>query len=162
MNIYFNKLNSQKYAKILANVNKNWYKWVYQPLTIPVQMNFMTPKIREAQELAQSYIDGKTGFAKEFQALLPNQKYLFFNYLLENSKTITLDSIRNMDKDLSLSNMMNPENKYRWFTLCVQFKYYDFLDNIKSFLSSVGRNKMVVPIYQAFNTVDRDLGIAIF
>ena len=62
---------------------------------------------------------------------------------------VTLDIMKQVDKDLDVTNTLDPECKNVWYPLGIKLGYAPITEAAHTFISSMGRMKYLMPIYQA-------------
>lgn len=143
---------------LIETISGEWSDWVYKSGLPPVMLDFSTELITQANNLAQAYID-KQGdpvpTADLFKDFLIGQKFIFLQYLIDAKDAISTQVIARLQADQDFDAMLNDELLYRWFTLCQQRNYQDNIAQVQKFLGSVGRQKMITPIYKALNANDQ-------
>lgn len=73
-----------------------------------------------------------------------------WQYLIRQfGKKATLEQVKSFDKIYKFSNRSNAEICCDWFTLSVKIGYTQNRPQIEKFLTSVGRRKFLMPIYEA-------------
>jgi leukotriene-A4 hydrolase len=136
-------------AEILSKMD--WDAWVHGPGLAPVQQDFTTPKLNASQALADQYITlNGTGSPENFtdyKDFYSSLKVIFLNKLHSRIENMTTDIIMQVDKDLNVTNTLDPECKYVWFPLGILLGYMPAQDAAHVFISSMGRLKYLMPIY---------------
>ncbi|EAR84706.2 peptidase M1 family aminopeptidase (macronuclear) [Tetrahymena thermophila SB210] len=143
--------NPRKASKILTQIN--WDAWINGVGLPPVILNFTTPIVPETQQLAKDYIS-LNGTASPsnydfFNQITLNAKTIFLQYLFDNLSSVNTAIIQRIDQDYQLSNSTNMELQWRWYRVTIKVGYNANIEQIHSFLGSIGRLKMISPVYQA-------------
>jgi leukotriene-A4 hydrolase len=73
------------------------------------------------------------------------QRQYFLRILKE---PLTYEQLETLDKVLGLSTSRNAEVNFEWFLLCIRNGHEAVKPQLEAFLSTVGRRKFVLPIYQ--------------
>ncbi|CAD8186935.1 unnamed protein product [Paramecium octaurelia] len=154
---------STKRYKIL----ENWNKWVYSPGLPPVILDFSTPKLAEAYDYTNAYITADGQQPTKWQSyftFLHSQKQVFLEDLFKQAQNnlLKINVINQMDKDLKLTEEKDFELKFRWFRAILTAGDKTRFIQISDFLGSVGRGKMVYPVYRALNQLDHDFAVQTF
>ncbi|KAL4466746.1 hypothetical protein ABPG74_010343 [Tetrahymena malaccensis] len=143
--------NPRKASKILSKID--WNAWINGVGLPPVILNFTTPIVPETQQLAKDYIS-LNGTASPsnvdfFNQISLNAKTIFLQYLYDNLSSVNVAIIQRIDSDYQLSNSTNMELQWRWYRVTIKVGYNANIEQIHQFLGSIGRLKMISPVYQA-------------
>lgn len=137
--------------QVLAAVN--WEKWIFATALAPEPLDFMTPDIKIAQQLSSEYLalKGQSSPANftAYEKFNSNLKVIFLNTLQENFANVTVEVFNRIDADLNITAEKNPEVKSRWLPMGLRLKVKKTYDPAENFISSMGRNKYLTPIYTA-------------
>lgn len=79
----------------------------------------------------------------------PNLKVIFLDQLVTLSSSVTPKIMRKIDEDLKITGNRNPELGQRWYPLSIKINYQDAFPKAKNFTQSIGRQKYILPVYQA-------------
>lgn len=128
----------------------NWDTWVKVPGIPKDKLNFTTDKLVESQNLADQYVAGNGTVANftDYSTWDSNLRVVFLERLAENPNT-TLTILEGVDRDLNITDTVDPECKQRWFPLGIKKNYTNVLEPAHTFISTQGRMKYLTPIYQA-------------
>jgi hypothetical protein len=66
-----------------------------------------------------------------------------------------LNIIDKIDTDLNITGTLDPEVKMVWYPLLIKLSMDKILPHAESFVSTMGRMKYLVPIYEALLYIDR-------
>ena len=99
-------------------------------------------------------------------------KFIFFPFLFEkyysrilfNGVDIITDFciILKVDKDYNLTTSLNPEIKTLWYEISIRKKYVQAWPYTNQFMLSEGGIEYLLPLYRAWNDVNRETAIQIF
>lgn len=130
----------------------NWDQWVNQPGMPPQTFDFTTASMNKSIVLADQYIQllGKKTPSKAFSYLSfpSNVRVVFVERLYEQRSRLSKNIIKRIDDDLNITNSSNPEVCSRWFKLGIRLSYRPAMKKAQQFVSSQGRLKYIIPIYQ--------------
>lgn len=158
-------LGAQNGKNVLDKVD--WNAWVNQTGMPPQPIKFTSPKIQEATEMADAYIalggkgspDNWADF-KEYFSLL---KVVMVQQLLNRVDEVTTPIIQRLDADFNLTYTIDPEIKQLWFQITLFKNYAISYPNIEEFMSVQGRQKYLMPIYQAMiESGKRDMAMNLY
>lgn len=104
--------------------------------------------------MANEYVNLRgTGSPDNFQKYIDeedaNLRVIFNNQLLVQADDITYNCMSLMDKQLGITNDANPEIGQRWFPLAIQKNYKPAFEAAHHFVSTIGRQKYILPVYTA-------------
>lgn len=120
----------------------DWEKWVRAPGLAPVQLDFMTKDITEAQTMASEYVKlkgkGSPSNYKKYTEYYSSLKVVFLEKLVtELDKNKDAKAIMTqIDKDLKITSSMDPECMQRWYPLGINVKYDPVVAPAHTFISS--------------------------
>ncbi|CAF4118361.1 unnamed protein product, partial [Rotaria sp. Silwood2] len=127
----------------------DWQSWLYTPGMPPITHDFSTQLEEQCRELAAQ----ESCITKEQMNMLSAKQIAYLlNLLLNQQSKITYDYIKQLDANCDMSKYSNCEICFRWYQLCIRFKYEKPLDNIFKFLEIIGRMKFVKPLYTEFKS----------
>lgn len=142
---YLNKelLDNNPEWKRKANVNE----WVYGEGMPKDAVKPVSTELSKVDALLTNYFFGKTK-AEVFDTSGFSTHH--WQYLIRQfGQKVTLEQVKSFDKIFKFSNRSNAEICCDWFTLSVKAGYTQNRPQIESFLTSVGRRKFLMPIYEA-------------
>ena len=84
-----------------------------------------------------------------YQNYYSSLQQIFLSRLLTRQSDVTVAIMTLIDKDLDITNTMDPECKHLWFPLGIMLGYAPTTEAAHTFISSMGRMKYLMPIYQA-------------
>lgn len=149
-------------AFVLANVTNgadivkqvDWDAWVKQPGANPPGngLNFTTDDAVFFAGLADYYIDNEQtppNIDRYLKETDPQLKTVFHNQLVTRQYEVTYDVLALIDKDVNATGEKNPEIGQRWFPLCIAIDYEPCFAAAESYVSRIGRQKYIIPVYQS-------------
>lgn len=152
------KINKGQFANCLM-------QWIYQP-GMPViqdevrgELVSIFPQIHsvllnESSELAQKLIPANTAtlrqnYFSKLKEISKNWKTQQWQDYLRNIRVTDVKICETLDSMFHFSNSTNSEIAFDWFLLSIKLGYHAALPQLEKFLSSVGRRKFVLPLYEA-------------
>lgn len=84
-----------------------------------------------------------------FASLSLDGKCVFLQYLYDHLSELNEEIIAKIDGEYSLTSSKNMEILWRWFRITIPVGYPVASDYIHTFVGSIGRMKMIQPIYAA-------------
>lgn len=142
------------YSNLLdpLNIPFNAHLWVYQP---GLPEGFEAPKCLAFDKVKEHIPAILRADSKAFNDTKEWNTNQWIYFVRELSVGITNDEMRTIDQAFGFSNSGNAEIKFAWFQVAIENGYYvEIKEEIKSFLTTVGRRKFLTPLYQAM--VDRE------
>lgn len=85
-----------------------------------------------------------------------------WNYFLRNFPKWNLKNLELANASLQIGSSTNSEILFDWFMLCIEHKYTSQYSQIEKFLSTVGRRKFILPIYEKLAEKEKTLAITWF
>lgn len=68
---------------------------------------------------------------------------------------LSQEQLADLDKAFSLTSSKNNEIAHSWLLMCVQNWYEPAFERLHQYLTSIGRNKLVKPLYKALSQTDK-------
>ncbi|CAI2361127.1 unnamed protein product [Moneuplotes crassus] len=132
--------------------------WIYAPGLPPVTLDFETEEYNQSIELAQNFLDGtvdKEAALKLYLSFSVNLKGLFISHLIDNIEEVDEDKASYIDNTLHISSEINGEIIYRWLQVAIRSGQLGSpFTSAEEFVSSIGRQKFVMPVYMAMKDID--------
>eukprot|EP00830_Metopus_es_P016340 TRINITY_DN5024_c0_g1_i1.p1 TRINITY_DN5024_c0_g1~~TRINITY_DN5024_c0_g1_i1.p1 ORF type:complete len:687 (+),score=105.74 TRINITY_DN5024_c0_g1_i1:62-2062(+) len=152
--------NLKNSTEVLKKIN--WNKWLFG-VGMPDDVNteYNNEFIQSALDLANYYINHKEGPANKaiYKTYIVDLRLIFMRQLIDREKDLTPLAMKAIDKDFNITyNEANPEVASTWFRLMVKKSCKEADPRAKEFLSNIGRQKLVVPIYASYVQVDKSYG----
>lgn len=121
-------------------------EWIYEP-GLPDSFTFIkSPYFDEVEKEADAFVKS----SELNESMNENWTIYEWIYFLDHlPATLSEEQLDKLDKLFNFSKTGNSEIKTRWFLLCIRNTYSKEEKSIEVFLSRVGRNKFIRPIYQA-------------
>ena len=144
------KKNLNDGENILKKID--WDAWINTPGKPLKTVDFNTNLIKEAQDLAEKFLNGKNDelndSKEKFNSWHTSQKLVFLKYLMKNSDRIDDKVYNNIRDRLALNKeTYNSEIKSIWYQIALKTKHNDVYPEMKEFLKNIGRLKFIRPIY---------------
>ena len=144
------KKNLNDGENILKKID--WDAWINTPGKPLKTVDFNTNLIKEAQDLAEKFLNGKNeelnDSKEKFNNWHTSQKLVFLKYLMKNSDRIDDTVYNNIRDRLALNKeTYNSEIKSIWYQIALKTKHNDVYPEMKEFLKNIGRLKFIRPIY---------------
>jgi leukotriene-A4 hydrolase len=165
---FFTKFVNKKFDKtsskeILDNID--WDAWIYQPGKPPVQVDLETQVYKTAIQVAQNFLTGQESEqdVSDWTSFDLSLRSIVLIELLSNYQQLSAERVQKIDQLLSVSSETNPQLKYTWLTLSVYTgaEASPFPES-ESFVGSIGRYAIIVPVYRAMISQDQTQARAIF
>jgi len=145
--IYLNKELINKYSGVVSIEEVN--EWIYQP-----GLPSFTPKPRSnAFTLVNEHINNWLTKGVSLNDL-PTAEWTLHEWLhfINNlPQDISLDKMTDLDKGYKLTVSQNAEIAHAWYLLSLRVGYDAILPELDKYLSSIGRRKLIVPLYKQLN-----------
>jgi leukotriene-A4 hydrolase len=123
--------------------------WVFGPGLPADAVLPVTAMFQPVDEARTGWLAGKLQL-KKLGADWVTQQWLYF---LDNMPaTLTLAQLADLDKAFGLTKSPNAEIAHSWFLLVIANGYQPSVPSLEVYLNSVGRSKLIVPLYQALMT----------
>lgn len=153
-----------KQKEILSKID--FAEWENTPGYTPIPLSVHSQDIDSAFALADAFItnQGKTTpqDSDAFPKFVKVIQYIFLETMTKLSSKASLEVISQLDSLYNLSNSTDGEILQRWFTFTTLMNYQPNLPKVEKFLASVGRMKMIVPLYTNIAKHDKSLAKQIF
>ncbi len=148
-------------TKILEKID--WNMWLFE-VGMPRNVNteFINPQIQSALNLANYYVDHQESPANksEYKSYILDLRIIFMKQLIGRLDTLTDKALRLIDSDFNVTQSeANPEVLVPWLRLMISKRCFEANGRAKLFLSGIGRQKYLVPIYTAYAQADKATGL---
>lgn len=154
VNLFSSKENSYNDLKI--------EEWIYET---GLPSNAIKPKALLFDEVEQE-IARQTNKGELNKELTKNWNTHQWIHFLRNTKAlITTDYIKKYDEIYQFTTSRNSEILAIWFEHCVEKNYTDVNNELKNFLTNVGRRKFIVPLYKLLvkgNQTQKEFAINVY
>lgn len=144
-----------KDEKLLKTID--WEKWIKSPGFPLVEPCFKSVLIEQANKLAEDFINNKVDINdtkkcedifNDFIKWHTNHKLAFLDYFIQNIEKLNDDVYINLKKVFKFNHFSyNMEIKNFWFQICLKSKHDDCINDIKNFVTKIGRMKYIKPIF---------------
>jgi len=142
--IYLKANLTDKYPGIVSDNEIN--EWIFEqglPVYVPKPTSTAFTAI---DELINQYMADEIALTN-----LPTTKWTLHEWLhFINNLPLTLSTEKmvNIDKKFNLTNSNNAEISHAWYLLSLRVGYDDIYPALSKYLISIGRRKLIVPLYQ--------------
>ncbi len=135
----------KKYPGVVSD--KKLKEWVYEqgmPADAPAPRS---PQFSQVATEAMLYMGGqRLTSAIKTDGWVTHQWLYFLDRLQPTSNEAML---KELDDRFHFSQSGNSEIAHRWFLLCIRSGYDTVADPLENYLISIGRRKLIVPLYEA-------------
>lgn len=135
--------NPQLAAKIPQSLIDEWIEKPGLPASAPKPQSDAFAKI-EAQ--AKSWLDGKTAASKLETKQWTTQEWLHFLKFLPQQ--LTEKQLKELDQAFGLTKIGNAEIAHVWLLISIRNKYAAADARLEEYLTSIGRQKLIKPLYE--------------
>ena len=127
--------------------------WIYEPgipdtLVVPVSDAF-----ERVDEQRKAWVAGEIALNEIDNAAWSTHEWLHFINMLPED--LTQDQFDELEKTFALNNNQNAEIAYAWYMKAISGGYEPAFENLKAFLTRVGRGKFIYKLYQGLIDHDR-------
>jgi leukotriene-A4 hydrolase len=143
-------------------ISFNTKEWLYGKGIPNNCVKVVSPRFEKVQQLAIDFGNGKNIF-KSKKNKLERSTYVtqeWQAFIRKLPKTITVEQLRELDKNLNFKGSGNAEIMTEWFVLAINSGYKDVRPDIEKFLNKVGRRKFLLPIYKTLSKDKENLDFA--
>ncbi|TQV73013.1 M1 family metallopeptidase [Aliikangiella marina] len=142
---YLHKNLIDKYPGVVSKAEIN--EWIFKP---KLPKNAPQPK-SNAFKLVQQHIDNWLA-SKSSLADIPTGKWTIHEwlYFVNNlPRDLSIERMAELDKAYNLTQSTNNEVAHAWLLLSIQREYDKVNNRLSDYLISIGRRKLIVPLYKA-------------
>ncbi|KLJ06581.1 leukotriene A-4 hydrolase [Blastomyces silverae] len=143
----------------------DWDKWFYGP-GLPPKPDFDTSLVDIVYDLAEKWRTAPesefTPTAADVKGLSANQLVVFLEQVLSFEKPLSAEQSKLMGDIYALGKSRNPEVLNLYFQVGLKAGDKGVVEPTAVLLASIGRMKMVRPLYRALEKFDRNIAIEIF
>jgi leukotriene A-4 hydrolase/aminopeptidase len=121
-------------------------EWIYKPglpASAPTPQSDAFAKV-EAQ--AKGWLEGKTSAAKLQTKQWSTQEWLHFLRFLP--QPLTAPQLKELDQAFGLTRIGNAEIAHQWLLISIRNKYEPADARLEEYLTSIGRQKLIKPLYE--------------
>jgi aminopeptidase N len=142
------------------NVVFNTEEWIYQEGIPDNHVEITSPRFGKIQQYALDIKDNGSSLPAELKRENHiTQEWLAFIRKFDGQ--LDPEKMRAIDEQLSLKSSGNSEIMAEWFVLGIQSGYLDIREDMRAFLTKVGRRKFLSPIYTALAKTEDNKGWAL-
>lgn len=134
-------------------------KWVYAPglpknLPVPVSQAFREVELQQEKWLNQKL----TASQINYRNWVTHQWLHFLNHLPKN---LSSQQLQELDNAFNFSHSTNSEIAHSWLLIVIQHHYKPAYPSLQEYLISIGRSRLIIPLYKALikNQKDREFAL---
>jgi len=146
---YLNKNLLDKY-----NIDFNVEEWIYQPGIPENQSKVVSDKFNNAEAVLNEFLTQNTVDKSKTNDWTPHE---WVHFIRNFPETITPKQMTMLDKAFDFSHATNSYIAMVWYEQSIKHNYHgnDVDEQIKQFLTTVGRRWYVSTLYKAYKTANR-------
>ena len=152
-------LQANLLAKYPGKVNmEQVYAWIYEPglpATAIIPPAGVFAEVEKARDL---WLAGKLRADKIDTASWSTQDWLFF--LNNMPDKLSAKQMRQLDAAFGLTEIGNNEIAHSWLRIAIRNNYKPAWPRLEQYLLSIGRNKLIKPLYQDLAKTDEGMAFA--
>ncbi|MEM7359658.1 MAG: M1 family metallopeptidase [Pseudomonadota bacterium] len=134
------------------NINRI-YQWIFQA-DLPANVAIPESGAFDLIDAARAgWLAGETPAADIDTAGWTVHQWLYFLNNLPDE--LSAEQLAELDAGFNLTESKNNEIAHSWLLICVRNWYEPALPRLHDYLTSIGRNKLVKPLYRELSTTDR-------
>ena len=133
-------------------------EWLYGPGIPASAVRAASPRLAALDKVRDEWLAGRVSAAK-----LPAKTWNaleWIKFLNDIDNKATAEQLRALDQAFQLARTRNNEVAFRFYRASVHAGYREVREPLRAFLMSVGRQKFVVPLYEALFKSAEDRGWA--
>ncbi|WP_251359781.1 M1 family metallopeptidase [Kangiella sp. TOML190] len=149
--VYLQKHLIDKYPGKVTQAELN--EWLHAPMLPEFMPNPQSDAFANVDKARQNWLDKNVELAD-----LPTDKWSIHEWLhfINNlPKDISLEQMAQLDKAYNLTASSNNEVAHAWLKLAIQRDYQVVNQRLEDYLISIGRRKLIVPLYKELMTSDK-------
>jgi aminopeptidase N len=133
-------------------------EWLFEP-GIPASAPLpSSPAFKVVETEAQTWLEGRKSVADLDASSWNVQEWLhFLNYLPHDLEQHRLSEL---DRQFQLTHSQNSEIVYQWLLMTIRAGYSPTVDRLEEFLVSVGRERLIKPLYEELVKSERGRALA--
>lgn len=142
---YLNKNLIHKYPGIVSDKEVN--EWIFKTQLPSFSPQPKSNVFKRVQKNIDSWVANRISLAE-----IPTKKWTIHEwlYFINNlPKDISLDRMIELDKAFNLTQSKNNEVAHAWLLLSIEREYKAIDKRLSEYLISIGRRKLIVPLYKA-------------
>ena len=121
-------------------------EWIFEPGVPEGAPHPQSDAFTQLDPVRQDWLDGTTA-AKEIDT--DNWTYHQWKYFLDGMpQALSQEQMEELDRVFSLTASTNNEIAFSWLRIAIRNNYQPADDRLEDFLTSIGRNKFLRPLYQ--------------
>lgn len=120
--------------------------WIYKPGLPAGAPQPKSDAFAKVEEQAKGWLDGKTPAVKLQTKEWSTQEWLHFLRFLPQQ--LNLNQMQELDRAFGLTKTGNAEIAHQWLLIAIRNKYEPADSRLEEYLSSIGRQKLIKPLYE--------------
>ncbi|GAA0212907.1 M1 family metallopeptidase [Kangiella japonica] len=126
--------------------------WIHEPMLPEMMPNPTSDAFTTIDSKTKAWLGGETQLSEMGSAEWTVHEWLhFINNLPEDLK---LEQMKQLDQAFSLTDSTNNEIAHAWLMLAVKTNYDVVMPRLETYLVSIGRRKLIVPLYRELMNTD--------
>jgi aminopeptidase N len=153
---YLNDNLLQKYPDIVSLEQAK--TWIYQPGLPAGTPQPHSDAFTQVQQHANNWLAGKTDLSSLPTGSWTVHEWLYFINNLPLS--ISTSQLAALDNQFTLTDSANSEIAHAWYLVALKTGYTAVMPKLKQYLISIGRRKLIIPLYKQLATTPQGLAFA--
>ncbi|PXF62667.1 M1 family metallopeptidase [Kangiella spongicola] len=126
--------------------------WIHEPMLPEMMPNPTSDAFTTIDSKTKAWLGGETQLSEMGSADWTVHEWLhFINNLPED---LNLEQMKQLDQAFSLTDSTNNEIAHAWLMLAVKTNYDVVMPRLETYLVSIGRRKLIVPLYRELMATD--------
>lgn len=121
-------------------------EWLHKPGLPAVAPQPQSDAFARVEAQAHEWLDGKLAAAKLVTKAWTTQEWLHFLKFLPAQ--LTAEQMQELDQSFHLTQIGNAEIAHQWLLLAIRHNYAAADARLKEYLTSIGRQKLIKPLYE--------------
>ncbi|WP_214000797.1 M1 family metallopeptidase [Arsukibacterium sp.] len=132
--------------------------WIYQPGLPASTPAPQSDAFNQVEQHASNWLAGNTELSSLPTASWTVHEWLYFINNLPLS--ISTEQMAALDNSFSLTTSSNSEIAHAWYLLALKTGYQQVMPQLEQYLVSIGRRKLIIPLYKQLATTPEGLTFA--
>ncbi|MBV36409.1 MAG: aminopeptidase [Rickettsiales bacterium] len=126
--------------------------WIHEPMLPEMMPNPTSDAFTTIDSKTKAWLGGETQLSEMGSADWTVHEWLhFINNLPED---LNLEQMKQLDQAFNLTDSTNNEIAHAWLMLAVKTNYDVVMPRLETYLVSIGRRKLIVPLYRELMATD--------
>jgi leukotriene A-4 hydrolase/aminopeptidase len=121
-------------------------EWIFKPGLPASAPRPQSDAFAKVEAQAKDWMDGKTPASKLQTKQWSTQEWLHFLKFLPPQ--LTADQMKDLDQAFGLTKIGNAEIAHQWLLIAIRNKYAPAYPRLEEYLTSIGRQKLIKPLYE--------------